>query len=217
MSAHQAAATREHPVVQELLPFFINGTLSELERARVVRHLTGCANCRAALNEERRLMEWMRAAPDPAGDAQAAWARLARAVGTESRSRARQRWWRPVWAWSLGLAAAAAVLLLFAPIVVVDQDSHTNAYRTLSSEPARMHAGSSTIRAVFVPRATLGDIEKLLAGTGCQIVSGPSPRGVYTLAVPDTSAAEPDEVLAALRASPLVALAEPVGAPGAER
>jgi hypothetical protein len=35
--------------------------------------------------------------------------------------------------------------------------------------------------------------------------------------VPDTSAAEPDEVLAALRASPLVALAEPVGAPGAER
>lgn len=214
MSVHQAAATREHAVIQELLPFFINGTLSELERARVVRHVTGCSNCRAALDEERRLLQWMRAAPDRASDAQAAWKRLARAVETESRSR--ERWLRPAQAWSVGLAAAAAVLLLLTPVVVVDPESRNGAYRTLSSEATDARVGG-TIRAVFVPRATVGDIENLLAGTGCKIVSGPSPRGVYTLAPSETSAAASNDVLAALRASPLVALAELVGAPGAER
>jgi hypothetical protein len=214
MSVHQAAATREHAVIQELLPFFINGTLSELERARVVRHMTGCSNCRAALDEERRLLQWMRAAPDRAGDAQAAWKRLAHAVETESRSR--ERWLRPAQAWSVGLAAAAAVLLLLTPVVVVDPESRNNAYRTLSSEATDARVGG-TIRAVFVPRATVGDIENLLADTGCQIVSGPSPRGVYTLAPSETSVAASNDVLAALRASPLVALAELVGAPGAER
>lgn len=217
MSAHQAVATREHPVVRELLPFFVNGTLSELERARVARHVAGCANCRAAVDDERRLMEWMRAAPDLAGDAQAAWTRLARSVETESRARARERWLWPAWVWSLGLAAAAAILLLLTPLVVVDPDSRTSAYRTLGSESPDTRAGSGTIRAVFVAQATLGDIENLLAGTGCQIVSGPSPRGVYTLAPSRAGAAAPNDVLAALRASPLVALAEPVGASGAER
>lgn len=215
MSVHQAAATREHAVIQELMPFFINGTLSELERARVVRHVTGCSYCRAALDEERRLLQWMRAAPDRAGDAQAAWKRLARAVETESRSR--ERWLRPAPAWSVGLAAAAAVLLLLTPVVVVDPESRNSAYRTLSSEATDARVGSGTIRAVFVPRATVGDIENLLAGTGCQIVSGPSPRGVYTLAPSETSAAASNHALAALRASPLVALAELVGAPGADR
>lgn len=216
MSVHQAAATtREHALIQELLPFFINGTLSELECARVVRHVTGCSNCRAALDEERRLLQWMRAAPDRAGDAEAAWQRLARAVETESRSRERRL--RPAAAWSVGLAAAAAVLLLLTPVVVVDPESRNSAYRTLSSEATDARVRGGSIRAVFVPRATLGDIENLLAGTGCQIVSGPSPRGVYTLAPPDMSAAASTDVLAALRASPLVALAELVDAPSAER
>jgi hypothetical protein len=37
----------EHP--EDLLPFFINQTLSDVERSRVAAHLAGCAACRKAL------------------------------------------------------------------------------------------------------------------------------------------------------------------------
>lgn len=211
MSAHQAVSTREHPGVRELLPFFINGTLSELEHARVVRHAASCASCRAELDEQRRLMDLMRTVPETTGDARAAWARLERAVDAESQSGAPNRWVRPAWIWSLGLAAAAAMVLLLTPIVFVDPDSRSNDYRTLTSATGEFPTGSGTIHAVFVPQATVSDIEKLLARARCQIVSGPSPRGVYTLAPSGTSAGAPDGALAALRASPLVTLAEPTG------
>lgn len=216
MSAHQTVPQRQHPGVRELLPFFINGTLSELENARVMRHVASCASCHAELDEQRRLMDLMRASPQPAGDAEAAWARLERALVAASRARAQDRWVRPAWLWSLGLAAAAAMVLLLAPVVFIDPDSSTDDYRTLTSATPDPVTGSGTIRAVFIPQATVGDIEDLLDRTGCQIVSGPSPRGVYTLAS-GTSASAPHDALAALRASPLVALAEPVGEVSAGR
>ncbi len=210
MSAHQAVSQREHRNVRELLPFFINGTLSEIENARLMRHVGSCASCHAELNEQRRLMDLMRAAPKPTGDAQAAWARLERALDAESHTRTQGRWVRPTWMWSLGLAAAAAMVLLLTPMVLIDPDSRTNDYRTLTSATPDSVTGSGTIRAVFVPQATVGDIENLLDRVRCQIVSGPSPRGVYTLAPSGTSASAPQDALAALRASPLVALAESI-------
>ncbi len=210
MSARQAVSQRQHPDVRELLPFFINGTLSELENARVMRHLASCASCHAELDEQRRLKDLMRAAPEPPGDAQSAWARLERALDAESRARARRRWVRLARMSGLSLAAAAAMVLLLTPVVLVDPDSGATDYRTLTSATPDSITGSGAIRAVFVSQATVGDIEDLLDRTGLQIVSGPSPRGVYTLA-PGTSASAAHDALAALRASPLVALAEPVG------
>jgi len=217
MIAHQAVSQREHLSVRELLPFFINGTLSELENARVTRHVASCASCHAERDEQRRLMELMHAAPERAGDAQAAWARLERALDAESRARAQDRRVRPAWIWSIGLAAAAAMVLLLTRIVLIDPDSSTNDYRTLTSATPASPTGSGTIRAVFVPQATLGDIENLLDRARCQIISGPSPRGVYTLAPSGTKAGAPHDALAALRASPLVALAEPIGEARVER
>ncbi len=217
MSAHQPVSQREHTNVRELLPFFINGTLSELESARVMRHLVSCTSCHAELDAQRRLMDLMRAAPDPAGDAKAAWARLEHTLDAEPRAGARGHRVRPAWMWSLGLAAAAAMILLLTPIVFFGPSSRTNDYSTLTSATTDASTGSGTIRAVFIPQATVGDIENLLDRARCQIVSGPTPRGVYTLAPSGTSAGASQDALAALRASPLVALAEPTVAARAGR
>ena len=75
MSAHPAAAQQKHGGVRELLPFFVNGTLSELENARVIRHVTSCASCTAELGEQRRL-----SGVDPS----VKWHRLRAHRGTET-------------------------------------------------------------------------------------------------------------------------------------
>jgi hypothetical protein len=176
---HQVVSQRQHADVRELLPFFINGTLSELENARVVRHLASCASCHAEREEQRRLRDLMRAAPEPPGDAQSAWTRLERALDAEPRARAEHRWVRSAWTWGLSLAAAAAMVWLFTPVVPVDPDSGATDYRALTSATPDSLAVSGTIRAVFASQATLGDIGSV-DRTGLQIVSEPSPRGVYT-------------------------------------
>lgn len=206
--------------VRELLPFFINGTLSELENARVSRHLAGCASCHDDLGEQHQLRDLMRAAPEPPADPSLAWARLARTLDEESRARlqshriqsrrVRSRWMRPAWMSVFGFAAAAALVLLLVPTVLVDPRSGVADYRTLTSAAPDAAADSGAIRVVFVSQATVGDIEDLLDRTGLQIASGPTPRGVYTLA-PDANASVRRDALATLRASPLVALAAPAG------
>lgn len=210
MSARPTLLQSEHANVRESLPFFINGTLSELEKARVMRHVGSCAPCQAELDAERRLMDWMHDSPRAASDPDAAWARLERALDSESRARARHRWMRLAGLTSVGVAAAAAMVWLLGPTVSVGPDSSTRDYRTLTSSTVVGVAGGGTIRAVFIPQATVGDIKSLLDRTECQIVGGPSSRGVYTLTT-RTGASATHDALAALRASPLVALAEPVG------
>lgn len=206
MSADQAVSQRQHPDVRGLLPFFVNGTLSELENARVMRHLAGCASCHEALDEQRRLQDLMRAAPEPRSNEAAAWARLSRTLDAESRPGL--RWVRPAWMAGLGLAAAATLVLMFTPAVLINPDSGAADYRTLTSATPELAPGSGTIRAIFVPQATVGDIEDLLDRTGLQIAGGPTSRGVYLLA-PGASGNASRDALATLRDSPLVALAAP--------
>jgi len=46
-----------HETIVELLPWFVNGTLEEKERALVEVHVHQCVQCYAMLREERRLHE----------------------------------------------------------------------------------------------------------------------------------------------------------------
>ena len=49
----------KHTEAQYLLPWYLTGRLDAAARARVDSHLAVCAECRADLVEERRLMvEW---------------------------------------------------------------------------------------------------------------------------------------------------------------
>ncbi len=210
----QAASERQHADVRELLPFFVNDTLSELENARVMRHVANCSSCHAELDEQQRLMALMRAAPEPPGDARSAWARLARTLDAEPPARGQSRWgrlrWgRSVWIPGLGLAAAASMVVVLTPGLLANRDSRPAEYRTLTSEAPSVTSGEA-VRVVFVAEATVGDIETLLARTKLQIASGPTPRGVYTLA-PAAAGIDLQHALADLRASPLVALAAPAG------
>jgi hypothetical protein len=88
-------------------------------------------------------------------------------------------------------------------------------YQTLSDPaPVPPASGVITLRMMFSPQATEKEIRDLLLAVHGEITAGPSPFGVYTVAV--TAAENPESVvLTRLRSDSVVMLAEPTagGAP----
>ena len=74
-------------------------------------------------------------------------------------------------------------------------------------------ADGATFRVVFVESAVEVELRQLLRALTLEIVAGPSAVGTYTLrrSAPSGAAISPTDALEALRESPLVRLAEPVG------
>ena len=81
-------------------------------------------------------------------------------------------------------------------------------YETLSSAPVEAAAGPR-LAIAFAAETPEGELRALLQETGARIVEGPSPRGIYTLALDADAPLE--DVVARLRAHPGVRLAEPFG------
>src|SRR5262245_18521741 len=93
----------EHVWTLEHLAVLVADGLPAEERARAERHLVGCASCRAALEEYRRLDQSMLTLFEAGRPEPGAEDRVLRNLRTARRPA------RPLWAW---LGAAAAVLLL---------------------------------------------------------------------------------------------------------
>jgi anti-sigma factor RsiW len=196
-----------HRRTQELLPWFLNGTLDGEEADEVDRHLKECPACRAEL-ESLRVLHAAYVETDLMPEAEAALARLrpllqpdppaapqrprpAAAAGTV-----------PVW---MRFALAAQFGVIFALGWEVAQPDRTGAeYRTLASASLPAHAAGSLV-VVFDPGATQHDVMRILRQAGTRVVDGPTASGGYVLSVPDGSL---NAALAALRAEPAVVLAE---------
>jgi anti-sigma factor RsiW len=201
----------------------VNGTLSERERERVEAHLAGCLRCQEEERACRRAAAAMKSAGEVAPSPHPVQFQrvLARIEESEREKRARGGWWR------LGapfrslieatpgplrgaLVAQVAIILLLVGVLVW-QESHSlvpvqAVYRTLS-DPAPAPAPAVRLRVMFSPRATEREIRQLLLDVRGEITAGPSPLGVYTVAVP--AGRDPVEVvLARLRSEPQVAFAE---------
>jgi anti-sigma factor RsiW len=106
--------------------------------------------------------------------------------------------------WALITQGALIVLLVG---VVAWQASLLSApYQTLSRAGDQASLRQAWIRVVFTDDITAGELRMLLGSVGGRIVDGPSPVGVYTVAVSGGASA----VLETVRAHPKVRLAEPV-------
>jgi hypothetical protein len=80
-------------------------------------------------------------------------------------------------------------------------------FRTLSDDPGQAAAGDPVLlRVLFTDRTREREIRGALISVGGRIVDGPSPTGVYTVAV--DGAAEATAALETLRSLPQVLLAE---------
>lgn len=224
---------QEHEEISALMPWYVNGTVSDVERQRIDSHLLVCATCREDLVQERRVfqrvateasVEYMPAASLKrlqaqldALDANASRsvpAELDAKVGMEASARRNalptQRSWRRSIPQRELMAASIAVVGLVIGLFAANRwteiharESQPNYYTVTTSAT---HPAGEVIRAVFVPTITLIELQSILEESQLRIVSGPTEAGVYSLAA--TSPRSVNSSLALLRHHSTVRFAE---------
>lgn len=205
-----------HLAVQDMLPWYASGALSEDEAAQVQQHLQACSACRAELGWQRKLLETEGRLP--AGlDPERALARLMPQLDASAPAAAhapgrrtppatapslpdRLRAWLDRASWQgWALAAQCAVIAMLA-VQLLPRGPEPD-YRALGSGVAAM----PDVLVVFKPEARLQDVQRLMQDHHAQIVGGPTVTGAYML---DVDAGHQPQLLSALRAHPAVERAE---------
>lgn len=206
-----------------LLPWYANGTLTGDERREVRDHLEECADCREELQRCRALGELYESAasaapaPHPAR-IERLWDRIRSVDRSEEPSGRRTLPWR----W-IALTEAAVIVALIGSIAatspigeVSGPEDAAPAYRTLSStESPDPSAEAPLFRVVFASETTEREIRDTLLSLEGRVVAGPTPYGVYTVAVPAArdGDASVEGINARLRKQSAVRFAEPVSDP----
>jgi Putative zinc-finger len=199
-----------HPIMWELIPWFVNGRLSGAEAASVSAHIESCAECAREYTEQLRILDAMQADGSIAFASEAAFKKLAArldAAPAPERAHPTVRWLAAASVIAaLGLAAWGGWLLQRTPA-----SASAAAYRTLTA-PAPLTAGGAQLRVVFTPNLTLRELERLLHSIDAYISNGPTEADVFTLTLDRerSSSAAIAQRLAALRADANVRFAEPV-------
>jgi hypothetical protein len=212
-----------HQEAQELLPWYVTGTLDAADRAMVEAHLTDCSECQAELALERRLRAEVAAMPL---DAELGWAAFRHRLEADAKlatpplpprrssrlptiavamRRAFAKSGRTGWI----VAAQAAALVLVATMVIPSFNTPAP-YRTLSAAPTAASTTGNVI-VMFRPNTPEQDMRRTLVESGARLVDGPTEANAYILAVP---APQRTAALAKLRARTDILMAEPID-PGA--
>ena len=202
-----------HQAVSELLPWYVNGTLGEEERARIDAHLAACATCRAALSFEQQVYASLHAPGGveymPAASLKKLQARLDGApavppVSPPAPRVSRRMPWAGLMAACVAALAVAVSLLAAGRLTQRGPAELPGSYYTVTAATRR--PPGEVIRAVFAPDLTVEQLQGVLDGARLRIVSGPSEAGVYSLA--STTSQPVAASLTALRRSAAVRFAE---------
>jgi hypothetical protein len=181
-----------HQNAQDLLAWFVMGTLDDVERAMVDEHVRGCAVCQRDVAWHQQLRE-ANNEPAPVRDVDRAFAALRARLPAPSVASARSgrmasdrnwlNWVRPWSGWALALQTL--VILGLASVLWF------GSARFGSSEPAQFHAlgraGAALTTArlvvVFAPQASAAEMRRVLLASRTRIVDGPTAADAYILAV----------------------------------
>jgi hypothetical protein len=215
---HQHDDAREHREISALIPWYVNGSIGELERQRVDAHLVLCADCRDDLAHDRLVHEAMTAETAveymPAASLKRLQARLdtidapdadvpAEAPAADKR-RGGSMPWQGLMAASVAVMAVALSLLAADRWLQFRAHATQPNYYTVTTPATR--PPDEVIRAVFAPTITLIELQAILDESQLRIISGPTEAGVYSLAA--NSRRPVSSSLAVLRAHAKVRFAE---------
>ena len=200
-----------HQEIIELLPWYVNATLSSEEKAIVASHLEGCAEC---AGEVRSLTAMRKAviavgdqAPDPSPfllnralveiesyerqHAQAGGRPAPKPGNFRDRLRAfRENWWPATPVFARFAMATQLALLVAVGTVALYQYNHP---RVVRESPYGTAAGPSgtpgteakaKISVAFNEKASAREIRDTLSEINATIVDGPSAQGFYTVQLP---------------------------------
>lgn len=173
--------SEHHP--DELLPWYVNASLSAFEQQQVESHLQQCGRCRGEVELLRAMRDSTKQTAEPA-PGEFAWQRLRRDIRqskTDTSIAANKRqWWMP----SL---AVAAVLTIAIQGVLLFNYSQQEGYSLAGHD-----LQGAIVQVKFNPDTTEKDIRAALQEVSGEIVTGPSAVGVYRIRLTDS---ENDPVL----------------------
>lgn len=171
----------EHP--DELLAWYVNGTLTAKEHHDVAQHLETCVRCQREIALLQTIRTQIKAdTPEAPGDF--GLNRLMRDIHQQQTTPAHKRaWWQP----SL---AAAAIIIVIQGIVLMN----------LFYQPAPITplGGPSTqalvLQVKFAPNATEQQIRDLLQKIHGTLVGGPGALGIYRVQLADGTHARDEAI-----------------------
>ncbi len=206
--------------IDALTPWVLNGTAPVADCERFEQHLIRCDSCRERVEMERTLLSRMRAAEPSTADkfeqAELAWTRFDRSLGTGSATTPAAARAPRYLRWII--AAQAAALLIFALAFVqlsTEQNRAAANYRTVttpSSSSVPIDARERQLLRLAVDRnLAASTLEQLARDHGAVVIDGPSAQGVVTLELLPERLQQ--QVIDQLRAIPGILLAEPLSTP----
>ncbi len=162
-----------HP--DELLPWFVNGTLSDVERQVVELHLERCPQC----HQETVLLEKMRTevknlpiqSPGELGLNRLLHQVRASQHISNTEALPQTGWWRT------GLAIAASLIISVQAGLLIDAWYLSRPMVPLAG-PQRQEP---VIQVSFVSTATATEIRQIISIVHGNIIEGPSPLGIYRI------------------------------------
>jgi anti-sigma factor RsiW len=181
--------------VNALIPWFLNGTLPDTERAQVEGLLRESPEAEAELKMWRAVQLHVRTQPEAAPGADFGWQRLRRDLKREQRRGSQVKW---------RVAAAASVLVVLGlqSVILMRQESVTR-YEPLSGSLA-IPADAWRVQVRFADSAAMADISALLMRLDARVISGPSALGIYELVLPREAASDAQALRTRLAAEPLL-------------
>jgi len=228
---HRNSPTTEHEDIWNLLPWLVNGRLSETDCRRVEAHLRVCSSCRDECAVQRQIyqvvaadvaveqmptagLNKLRQRLESYESAGAAHSESDAAPRAESRSSKRAAIWRSPRGSIAASVVGIAVALGIATALLWNRTWHGAEanYYTVTTAPSQ--PANAVIRAVFAPAVTLSELQALLDDAHLRIVSGPTEAGVYSLAM--TGSQSIDWSLRRLRGHDAVRFAETIGPASAQ-
>lgn len=176
---------QNHP--QDLLPWYVGGSLSAEETRQVDAHLQQCADCAAEIAFLRSVREVTKQGTE-ATPAEFMWHRLQRDIKRNSKPRG---WWVP------SLAAAAMLVIVVQGVMLFNLQQRPTGY-----QPAGQAAQGIVLQVKFNPSVTEQQIRAALATANAEIVSGPSAAGVYRIRLAEEDARITQQRIDQLKAAP---------------
>lgn len=179
-----------HDDVLELLPWFVNESLGERERQRVLTHLRDCPECRRERDELQALAQLV-GEDDGSADAdyRFAFRKLIRRIEAAEANRestrdfGRSSPWRRAVPW-FGAAASVLVAVLLVAVMNGESGESENEFRTLFAPKTVQPEGiPHRVALTFEQPLAPETLRQALIETRSTIVSGPDDLGIYVVEV----------------------------------
>lgn len=193
----------QHSRILELLPWYVNGTLSEAEHEEIKDHLRHCLSCNAALREEQALKKLIGGQHPGSVEAQHGLTSLLQRIDQPRRPAGTMSLTSR--AWRYGLAAAAGGLIVWGFIAVSDGPAGVEQEAGFSTLSSATRGSPNHIDLIFQVEPDAAFVSAFVDEIDAAIVSGPSDIGRYTLEI--QSERDVDDLIASLRRDPRVQFA----------